>query len=191
MVPQTTQHARSSAEVRGSSAAFRHARLTGRLTALTTACGRSYLRAISRDLRRPGLLNARTSRHGIVCIAAYDGGRALDDSIGLYLDGEHEKLVVKDGNVDQSLLELGLCSLLEGGERWLAVLFGVLENRVNDIVLAAHLDCLEKAFLFAHVLEDVGLQVAVEHKYGAAGYVFEGLLESFKHLLHRVECRLA
>lgn len=81
MVPQTTQHARSSAEVRGSSAAFRHARLTGRLTALTTACGRSYLRAISRDLRRPGLLNARTSRHGIVCIAAYDGGCALDDSI--------------------------------------------------------------------------------------------------------------
>ena len=89
------------------------------------------------------------------------------------------------------MLELGLCSLLEGGERWLAVLFGVLENRVNDIVLAAHLDCLEEAFLFTHVLEDVGLQVAVENEYGTAGHVFEGLLESFKHLLHRVECRLA
>ena len=144
MVPQTAQHAIPSAEVCASSTAFRHARLAGRFATLMTACGRSQLCTISCELRRPGLLNTRASRQGIVCAATYDGGRTLDDSIRLYLYGEHEKLVVKDWNVDQSLLKLGLCSLLKGGERWLAILFGVLKNCVNDIVLSAHLYCLEE-----------------------------------------------
>ena len=64
------------------------------------------------------------------------------------------------------------------------VLFGISKDCVNDVISVAHLDSLEEALVLAHVLEHVGLQVAICDENSAPGYVFECLLECLDHLLH-------
>ena len=73
---------------------------------------------------------------------------------------------------------------LDRGEIRFAVLLCVGEDCVNDVVSVAHLDGFEEPFMFAHVLEHIGLQVAICDKNGAPGDIFKGLLEGLNHLLH-------
>ena len=100
------------------------------------------------------------------------------------MHGKHQQLIVKDRNVDQTLLELGLGGLLKRGKSWLAVLFCILEDSVNDIILVTHLDCFEISLLIAHFAENVRLKVAIKDEDGAASDRFESLLECLDYLLH-------
>ena len=49
----------------------------------------------------------------------------------------------------------------------------------------------EESLHTAHVLEDIGLQVAISDENGAPRYVLERLLEGLDYLLHRLVRRLA
>ena len=105
------------------------------------------------------------------------------------MDGKHEQLVVKDGDVDQALLVLWLCSRLNRGEGRLAVFLGIVKDRIHDIVPASHLNGFKEALLLAHVLENVRLQVAVDDVDCATGHIFEGLLKRLQNLLYRFKGR--
>ena len=93
-------------------------------------------------------------------------------------------MLVKDGYVDQPLSEYLLGCSLDRGEIRLAVLLCIGEDRIDDVVAVTHLDGFEEPFMFAHVLEYIGLQVAICDENGAPGDIFEGLLEGLNHLLH-------
>ena len=105
------------------------------------------------------------------------------------MDREHEHLVVEDGNVHQTLRVLGLPCLLQRGEARIAVLFVILKNCINDFITLAHLNNLERAFLFCgYVFEDRGLQVAICDEYSTPDNGLECLLvssEDLKKGIHR------
>ena len=148
VVPKTAKGARPATHT------IWHARLPRRLASNTQCIWSKYTFFCA---FWPTILLPRTGCFIILHIA--QGTR--HNLILLKLHPKHEQLVIEYWNVNQPLLVLRLRSLLNWGERGLAVILCILKDRVNDIIPAAHLDRFEEALLIAHVLEDVGLKVAI------------------------------
>jgi len=72
--------------------------------------------------------------------------------------------------------------LCEALEAWLAELLLFHEEAVDGKLLV-YLDHLVEAFLPLHVLEDIGLKMAIDNEYGQSIDILERLSERLEDLL--------
>ena len=63
-------------------------------------------------------------------------------------------------------------------------------DSVDNVVAAPHLYGLKATLVRTHILEDIGLQVAIQDEDCASGHVFKGVFIGPDHLHHRLERRL-
>lgn len=85
------------------------------------------------------------------------------------------------------MLEDRFLGALNRAKARLAVLLRVLVDRVDNAVAPTHLDRLKVALMVVHVLENVGLQVAIDDVDGAAGHILRRHFERLQYLLHRLK----
>ena len=111
-------------------------------------------------------------------------------SIRLHLHRKHQQLVIDNRDVNESLLIYGLRSCLNRREVRFAVLFRIMIDGVDNVMAASHLNGLKHTLVMTHILEDVGLQVAIQDENSASGDVFEGIFIGPDHLHYRLERRL-
>ena len=61
---------------------------------------------------------------------------------------------------------------------------------VDNVVAASHLNGLKVTLVSTHILEYIGLQVAIHDEDCASGCVFKGFFEGLDYLHHRLKRRL-
>ena len=105
----------------------------------------------------------------------------LDLDIRLHLDREHVQLVVKNWDVNLSLGQDRLLSILYRREDRFTVFLRFFVDCIDDVVSAAHLNGFEKSFVLSLCLENVGLEVAIHHEDCTSCHLFESLLECLDH----------
>ena len=110
-------------------------------------------------------------------------------SIRFHLHRKHHQLVVDNWDVDESLLVMGLRSSLNRREVRFAVLFWIVVDGIDNAVAASHLNGFKATLVRTHILEDIGLQVAIQDEDCTSSHVFKGFFVGPDYLHYRLERR--
>ena len=87
--------------------------------------------------------------------------------------------------MDEAILQHQFVSGLCACEAWLTVLFSIIEDAIDDLLLV-NLKCFIESLIprLLHVSKDIRLEIAIDYENGESCNILEGILECFKDMLH-------